>query len=339
MAVDIRSLLSKLIRRESLTAEEAESAFAAIMAGEVAASQIAGLLVGLACKGETIDEITGGARAMRRHGVPLAIASTDGVDTCGTGGDGQSTFNVSTAAALIASAAGATVVKHGNRAMSGVVGAADVLEELGVRIDLTPDQVARCIAQVGLGFAFAPTFHPAMRHAAGARRELGVRTIFNLLGPLSNPAGVRRQVIGVFAPTWVEPLAEAARRLGSTHVLVVHSDDGLDEISIAAETMVAELRDGAIEVYRIVPKALGVEAGAITDLQVDSRPAAAATLRAVLEGQPGPALEIAVANAAAAIYVAGGCGDLREGVVRAREVIASGAALQQLSRLAEVSRQ
>lgn len=339
MSIEISTLLNKLVARQSLTPEESEAVFGRVIRGELSPALVGGLLVGLATKGESVDEILGAVSALRAHAVPLTIQALDAVDTCGTGGDAKHTFNVSTAAALIASAAGVPVAKHGNRAMSGLIGAADVLEAAGVRIDLTPEQVARCIDQTGVGFAFAPTFHPAMRHAAPIRRELGIRTIFNLLGPLANPAGVRRQVVGVFSDRWLEPLAEVLQRLGSIHVMVVHGSDGVDEISLSAETHVAELRDGAIRRYQLMPEDLGFPRQELAAIRISSLEEAVASLLGVIEGRPGPLLDIALLNAGAAIHVGGRTPDLRQGVDAARGAVESGAARRQLERLIEVSRQ
>ncbi len=251
--MDIRTAIAELTARRDLPEAEMEAVVRAIMDGEATPAQIAGLLVALRMKGERVDEIVGAARAMRQHAMPVTVARAV-VDTCGTGGDMRHTFNISTAAALIAAGAGLAVAKHGNRAMSGSVGGADVLEALGVRIDLDAAHVAACIDAVGIGFLFAQAFHPAMRHVAPVRRELGVRTLFNLLGPLTNPAGAQRQLLGVFARQWVEPLAQALGRLGSQCALVVHGEDGLDELSLTGPSAVAELRDGAVRPYRFHPR-------------------------------------------------------------------------------------
>jgi len=290
-------------------------------------------------KGETVDEITGAVRAMRAHATSVRVRAPVVVDTCGTGGDLRGTFNISTAAAFIAAGAGLTVAKHGNRAMSGIVGGADVLEALGVRIDLPPERMAECIDAVGVGFLFAQVFHPAMRHAAGPRRELGVRTIFNLLGPLSNPAGARHQVVGVFAAEWTEPLAKALGRLGNLHALVVHGDDGLDEISLAAPTQCAEWNAGTLRAFRVTPEEFGLTRCRDEDLAGGDRRTAADILRGILAGASGPRADIAILNAAAAIYVGGRAASIAAGIDLARESVRSGRAAQKLARLIEFTNQ
>lgn len=336
--MDTRALFTKLLARESLAADEARAVFGAMMAGDMSPAQIGGLLIGLAAKGETIDEIEGAVRAMREHALPLPIKADDVVDTCGTGGDAKQTFNVSTAAAIIAAGAGVRIAKHGNRAMSGLVGAADVLESLGIRLDASPNQVAACIDKVGIGFLFAQVFHPAMKHAAAPRRELGVRTLLNLLGPLSSPAGAKRQVIGVFSPHWLEPIVRVLQRLGSIHVMAVHGLDGMDEISLSGATLVTELRADAVRSYEIEPRQLGFEPCAMADLQVASREEALSRLQAVLAGEHGPCLDVALLNAGAAIYVSSSGTTLLEGIARARESATSGRAAAKLREWIEVSR-
>jgi anthranilate phosphoribosyltransferase len=308
-----------------------------LMAGDATPAQIGALLVALRMKGETVDEITGAVRAMRALAAPLRLRAATVVDTCGTGGDLRGTFNISTTAALIAAGAGLTVAKHGNRAVSGTVGGADVLESLGVKIDLPPERVAQCIDEVGIGFLFAPVFHPAMRHAAGPRRELGLRTIFNLLGPLSNPAGARHQVVGVFAAEWTESLARALGRLGSVHVLVVHGDDGLDELSLAAPSQISEWKDGSVRTYRITPEEFGFQRCRDSDLTGGDRETAAAIIRSIVGGAAGPRTDIAVLNAAAAIHVGGAAPSIAAGIDLAREAIASGRAQQKLDQLVELT--
>jgi anthranilate phosphoribosyltransferase len=307
------------------------------MDGKATAAQIGGLLVALRMKGETVEEITGAVRALRACATPVAPASGDVVDTCGTGGDQSGTFNISTAAAFIAAGAGVRIAKHGNRAMSGAVGGADVLEALGVRIELSPEQVAACIDKVGFGFLFAPSFHPAMRHASGPRRELGVRTIFNLLGPLSNPAGARRQLVGVFAPAWTDLLARALGRLGCEHALVVHGDDGLDEITLTAATQISEWNAGEVRTYRLTPEQVGLPRCAAEDLRCGTRDEAAAIIRGILSDASGPRRDIAVLNAAAAVYVAGKAPSIVAGIRIAEDSIRSGRAEQKLSQLIELT--
>jgi anthranilate phosphoribosyltransferase len=336
--MEIRQAIARVVEGSALTESEMETVVRQVMDGSATAAQIAGLLIGLRMKGETVEEITGAVRALRANAVRIRPRSEVIVDTCGTGGDASGTFNISTAAAFIAAGAGVSIAKHGNRAMSGRVGGADVLEALGVRIDLPPECVAECIDRVGIGFLFAQTFHPAMKHAAGPRRELGIRTIFNLLGPLSNPAGARRQVIGVFAARWTEPLAEVLQRLGSEHCLVVHGEDGLDEISLTAPTRISELRGAQVRTYRLAPEELGFERCSLADIKGGDAAEAAAMVRAVLEGTADSARSgIALLNAAAAIYVGGQGGSLRECLASARTAVSSGAAAGKLAELTEMT--
>lgn len=335
--MDVDATLDRLAERQSLTADEIEAVFAAMMAGELTPAQIGGFLMALRTKGETIDEIAGAARAMRRFATTV-VTRHDVVDTCGTGGDGRETFNISTAAAFIAAGAGVVVAKHGNRAMSGKVGGADVLEALGVRLEMDAASAARCLDEAGIVFLFAQAFHPAMRHAGPVRRELGVRTVFNLLGPLCNPAGARRQVLGVFADRWVEPVAGALARLGSERALVVHGADGLDEISLSAATRIAELRDGRVRVYEIEPEDFGLQRCDLGALRGGTVADNAAILRAVLCGEGRPEqTHVALLNAAAAIYVADRAPSLGAGLELARQSVAGGAAARALARLVEVS--
>ena len=333
--MDIRTALTRLVARHSFSESEMEATMRQLMEGAATPAQIGAWLMGLRMKGETVEEITGAARAMRAHATRIHPRAAVVVDTCGTGGDLRGTFNISTAAAFIAAGAGLTVAKHGNLAMSGTVGGADVLEALGVKIDLPPERVADCIDTVGIGFLFAPTFHPAMRHAAGPRRELGVRTIFNLLGPLSNPAGARHQVVGVFAPEWTEPLAQALGRLGCVHAMVVHGDDGLDEISLRSSTQVSECKDGVLRTYRMTPEELGFSRCHEGDLDGGDRDTAASILRGILAGASGPRADIATLNAAAAIYVGGRAASLAAAIDAARESIRSGRARQKMLQLIE----
>ncbi len=310
-----------------------------IMTGQATPAQIGGFLIGMRMKGETVDELVAAATVMRELATPVDVSSEYLVDTCGTGGDGAHTFNISTASAIVAAAAGAKVAKHGNRSVSSRCGSADVLEAAGVNLDLGPDQVARCVRELGVGFLFAPRHHSAMKHAIGPRKELGVRTLFNLLGPLTNPAGAPNQVVGVFSEQWLEPLAQVLQRLGSNHVLVVHADDGLDEISIGAPTQVAELKDGRIDRYRIAPADFGLTAGATDALVVQTAEQSLALIDQVFTGQPGPARDIVVLNAGAAVYAAGLSETLAAGVKRAAEVIDAGLAREKFAALIEFSRQ
>lgn len=333
--MDVRTALARAVARQSLSESEMEAVMQQLMQGTATPAQIGAWLVALRMKGETVAEITGAARAMRAHATRIHPRAPVVIDTCGTGGDLRGTFNISTAAAFIAAGAGLTVAKHGNRAMSGTVGGADVLEALGVKIDLAPERVAACIDEVGIGFLFAPVFHPAMRHAAGPRRELGVRTIFNLLGPLSNPAGAGRQLVGVFAAEWTEPLAQALGHLGSQHAMVVHGDDGLDEISLSAATQVSEWKDGALHAYRIAPEEFGFARCRERDLDGGERDTAASIIRGILAGAAGPRADIAVLNAAAAIYVGGRTPSIATAIDEARDSIRSGRARNKLVQLIE----
>ncbi len=309
-----------------------------IMAGEATPAQIAGLLVGLSAKGETVDEIVAAASVMRQ--VASGVIGLPGplTDIVGTGGDGASLFNVSTASAFVAAVGGARIAKHGNRSVSSKSGAADVLEAAGAKIELSSDQVRRAVDQLGVGFMFAPMHHSAMRHAIAPRKELGVRTLFNLLGPLTNPAGATRQVLGVFDRRWLVPLAEALGELGSEHVLVIHSADGLDEFSIAAPTDVAELRVGKVTKWRFDPADVGIS-GSLQSLKVEDAGGSLALIRPALGGAPGAAADIIALNAGAALYVAGKAETMPLGIVQARGILDSGEALDLLQAYADWSRQ
>ncbi|MDA7968934.1 MAG: anthranilate phosphoribosyltransferase [Gammaproteobacteria bacterium] len=333
----------KLADNKDLTREEMVDVMRIIMNGEADSADIVLFLGALASKGEAVAEIIGAAVIMREFCAKVKTDKKDLADSVGTGGDGAKLFNISTAAAFTAAAAGAVIAKHGNRAASGNCGSADVLEAAGVDITLTPEQVGKCIDECGIGFMFAPTHHAATRHVMEARREIGVRTVFNLLGPLTNPAGARRQLVGVFDKKWLVPLAEVFRELGSEHTLVVCSDDGLDEISVAAATNVAELRDGEIREYRITPEELGVKKAPLGGLAVADAVESLGLLRAVLGGEPadpdGAAEGMVALNAGATLYAADVCDSLKAGVARAREVLKSGAALAKLEELAAFSRE
>jgi len=330
----IKQAIAKVIERHDLSGEEMTAVMQAIMGGSATSAQIAGFLVAMRMKGETVTEIAAAAGVMRElaSGVDVS-ALTNTVDIVGTGGDASGTFNISTASMFVAAAAGCHVAKHGNRSVSSKSGSADVLEAAGVRLDLPPDQVARCVREVGVGFMFAPTHHGAMKHAIGPRKELGVRTLFNVLGPLTNPAGVPNQLLGVFREDLVEPLAQVLQRLGSRHVMVVHSRDGLDEIGIGDKTQVAELRDGEILRYSISPEELGIARAPLDAIQVNGPEESLAMLRGVLEDVSGPARDIVTLNAGAAIYVAGVTEGLAEGVRWADAAIKSGEARNRLDRL------
>jgi len=301
-----------------------------VMEGAATPAQIGGLLVGLRAKGETVDEITGFAEALREHVVPVSPARTPVVDVVGTGGDGAHTFNISTASTFVCAAAGARVAKHGNRSVSSKCGSADVLEALGANINLKPEQIARCIDEAGVGFMFAPLHHGAMKHAAPVRRELGVKTIFNILGPLTNPAGAKLELMGVFHPDLVGIQARVLQRLGSRHVMIVHGREGLDEISIAGSTMVAELKDGKIAEYDIAPGDFGLKTHDAEAIRVDGVEKSKAMVLAALGNEAGAARDIVALNAGAAIYVAGLAPTMAEGVKKAQGLIASGAARKKL---------
>lgn len=333
----IRDAIAALLGGRNLGEAETSDVFGEVMDGAATPAQIAATLVLLRRKGETVDELCGAARAMRSRVRTVRVDGARVLDTCGTGGDQAGTFNVSTAAALIAAAAGAIVAKHGNRAVSGAFGGADVLERLGVRIDLEPAAVERMLATLGFGFLFAPRLHEAMRHAAGPRRELGVRTIFNLLGPLTNPAGARHQLLGVFDAAYVEPLAEVLRRLGSVHALVVHGEDGLDEISLVAPTLVAEVRGGEVRRLRLTPEELGFRPCRGEELRVASAEESAEVIRGVLAGRKGPRRDIALVNAGAALYAADLVATIADGVARAAAAVDAGAAAALLERLVAAS--
>jgi len=333
----IREAIAAIVEGRSLSQAEAAQVMDEIMTGQATPAQLGALLIALRLKGETVEEIAGLASAMRSRAIPV-YAPDSAVDTCGTGGDGAGTFNVSTTAAFVAAGAGVAVAKHGNRAMSSRCGSADVLEALGIRIDLDAAGVSRCLAEVGIGFMFAPLFHPAMKHAAGPRRELGVRTIFNVLGPLTNPAGVRRQVLGVADPTLAPRLAQALKLLGCKHALVVHGEDGLDEVSISAPSLVYEVKGDQVTAYRVAPEDFGLNRaprGSVTGASAEEN---AALARKVLEGAPGPCRDIVVLNAAAALVVGGVAKDWREGITLAQRSIDSGAARRKLEELVEFSR-
>jgi anthranilate phosphoribosyltransferase len=328
----IREALDAIInQRRDLSEDEAAGAMADIMEGEATAAQIGALMAALRMKGESVEEIAGMARVMREHALQVVHAGPL-IDTCGTGGDGAGTFNVSTAAAFVAAAAGVNVAKHGNRAASSACGSADVLEALGAKIELTPEQVADCIVETGIGFMFAPAFHPAMKYAGPARRELGVRTVFNILGPLTNPAGAQGQVLGVPSDELVETMAAALSRLGTQHALVVHSSDGLDELSISAPTLVCEVKLGEISRYHLTPEDAGLERAPRAAVLGGDPAQNATTMRSVLSGTEGPMLDYTLINAAAALIVGGAASGFGDGVIRARALATSGAALAVLDR-------
>jgi len=331
--MDIQAAIKKVIAREDLSGDEMNSVMQQIMTGECTPSQIGGFLVGLRMKGESVDEISAAARVMRELATRVEVSGDHLVDTAGTGGDSSGSFNISTASALVAAAAGARVAKHGNRSMTSNSGSADVLEAAGVKLDITPEQVRDCVEQVGVGFMFAPAHHGAMKHAIGARKEMAVRTIFNVLGPLTNPAGAPNQVIGVFDGDLIEPMASVLKQLGSNHVMVMHAEDGMDEISISAPTRVAELRHGEITSYTISPADFGMDFAALDEIRVDSAEQSLAMIRGVFADNPGPARDIVCLNAGAAIYVAGCADSLAAGVEAAGAAISSGKAAAVLQNL------
>jgi anthranilate phosphoribosyltransferase len=332
--MDIQQAIARVIERHDLTGEEMTSVMHAIMTGGATPAQIGGFLVGLRMKGESVAEIAAAASVMRELAAGVDISGLEhAVDIVGTGGDASGTFNVSTASMFVAAAAGCHVAKHGNRSVSSRSGSADALESAGLRLDLTPAQVAQCVREVGVGFMFAPGHHSAMKHAIGPRKEMAVRTVFNVLGPLTNPAGVPNQLLGVFSDELLEPLAEVLRKLGSHHVMVVHSRDGLDEISIGDKTEVAELKDGAVRRFAIQPEEFGVKRSALDTIKAADPQDSVKTIIEVLDNEPGPARDIVMLNAGAAIYVAGLAGSLQEGMHKADEAIASGEARNRLDRL------
>jgi anthranilate phosphoribosyltransferase len=333
----IDKAIRKVIDRQHLGREEMAEVFGEVMDGKASDVQKSALLVALRMKGETADEITGAALAMRARVTPLTVEGDRIVDTCGTGGDGRGTFNISTVAAIVAAGAGASVAKHGNRAVSSACGSADVLKALGVNIDLDAPRMSEVLRRTGISFLFAPKLHPAMGAVAGVRRELGVRTIFNVLGPLTNPAFAKRQVLGVYADHLVDLLADVLLALGSTHAMVVHSRDGLDEISVSAPTRVCEVIEGELRRYELTPGDLGLALSSIDDLAGGDAAENARIARAILGGEGGARADIVAANAGAALYVSGAAATLRDGVALAREAFASGAALRKLDELVAVS--
>ena len=335
----IAAAIKKLVDRQNLERSEMYDVFGYVMDGKASDVQKSAFLVALRMKGETADEITGAAMAMRERVTPLQTNGADVIDTCGTGGDGRGTFNISTVAALVAAGAGAMVAKHGNRAVSSSCGSADLLTELGVAIDLDAPRMSEVLRRTGISFLFAPKLHPAMGAVMGVRRELGVRTVFNVLGPLTNPAFARRQVLGVYSDHLVDLLAQVLLALGSEHAIVVHSRDGLDEISVSAPTRVAEVRGGQIRVYELTPEAIGVKAHPIEQIAGGDAAQNARIARAILAGEAGARADIVIANAGAALYVSGISPTIRDGVSLAREAIKSGEATRKLDSLIAASRE
>ncbi|HUR35171.1 MAG TPA: anthranilate phosphoribosyltransferase [Vicinamibacterales bacterium] len=331
------ALIEKLVRHEDLTSDEASAAMREVMEGRAAEAQIAGFLIGLAMKGERPEEIVGLARAMRSQAVPLSRPVATVFDTCGTGGDRSGTFNISTCAAIVVAACGVTVAKHGNRSVSSLSGSADVFEVLGVNVGASPAVVEQCLVEAGIGFFYAPTFHPSMRHAGPARRALGVRTAFNLLGPLTNPAGATRQIVGVPRPEFTELMARSLMLLGSERAWVVHGADGIDEISSTGYTKVSECRHGAVKTFYLHPADFGMRKAAPGALRGGAATDNARIIAGVLDGQPGPARDVVVLNAGAALFVAERARSIGEGMGQAAAAIDGGAARRTLERLAALS--
>lgn len=336
-AISMQEAILRVTRHQHLTDSQMTDIMQQIMTGQATPAQIGGFLIGLSMKGETVDEIAAAANVMRNLATAVDIQGDHIIDTCGTGGDGASSFNVSTASAFVVAAAGAKVAKHGNRSISSTSGSADVLEAAGVNLDLTPDGVKHCIDSVGVGFMFAQKHHGAMKHAIGPRREMGVRTIFNLLGPLTNPARAAHQVMGVFDKKWLRPMAEVLQKLGSKHVLIVHADDGMDEISIGSATHVAELKDNEIHCYTIQPEDFSMQRGDIKQLSVTNADESLRVIRDIFAGKPGPARDIVLLNAGAAIYAADLAPSMAEGIARAAQFIDNGTAMQKLDALVHCS--
>ena len=335
--MNLQQAIATVIDRRDLSHDDMKNVIRLIMTGEATQAQIGGFLVGLRMKGETVDEIAAAAKVMRDLTHKVDVSDNHIVDIVGTGGDGSSTFNISTASCFVVAAAGGKVAKHGNRSISSKSGSADLLEAAGANLDLTPEQVEQCIERIGVGFMFAPRHHSAMKHVIGPRKEMGIRTIFNILGPLTNPADAPNLVMGVFSGKLVEPLAHVFRALGSHHVMVVHSSDGLDEISMVANTRVAELKNGEITTWEIDPADYGCKAEDLDSIKVENAEESLELIRSVLANKSGPALDIVVLNAGAAIYVSGLADSMKAGVIRAREVIESGDAAEKLSQFVSVS--
>lgn len=331
--MDMQSAIKAVTEKQDLSAEDMTTVMRTIMTGDATPAQIGGFLVGLRMKGETVDEVAAAASVMRELSTKVEVDKEHLVDTCGTGGDSSGSFNISTASAFVVAAAGARVAKHGNRSITSKSGSADVLEAAGVNLELTPEQVAACVDEIGVGFMFAPMHHSAMKHAIGPRKEMAVRTIFNVLGPLTNPAGAPNQVLGVFSKDWVIPLAEVLKQLGSEHVLVVNAEDGLDEISIGAPTLVAELKNGEVKSYTVQPEDFGLQRADLSTIKAADAQDSLNIIKGVLANQSGPAKDIVCLNAGASIYVAGLVNTLAEGVKLAAQVIAEGKAEEKLQQL------
>ncbi|WP_347988100.1 anthranilate phosphoribosyltransferase [Methylomonas sp. AM2-LC] len=335
--MQIQATLEKLLNKQDLNTEEMQAVMYAMMRGELTDAQTAGFLIALRCKGETVEEIAAAVSVMRELVQRVPVVGKHVIDTCGTGGDGANTFNISTAAAFVVAAAGGKVAKHGNRSVSSCCGSADLLEAAGVNLDMSAAKVSKCIEDIGVGFLFAAKHHSAVRHTVDPRKQMGVRTLFNLIGPLANPANAPHQLVGVFSRQWLLPVAEVLKKLGSKHVLVVHAQDGLDEISISADTDVAELKDGSISCYTLSPEKLGVARGSLASLAVDNAQASLDMINALLDNQPGPARDIVVLNAGAAIYAADLVTTLQAGIETALQVIENGTAKQKFAQLVSYS--
>ncbi len=333
----IQQVLNRLLDKQDLTVNEMRDVMRSIMSGGATDAQIGGFLIALRCKGESIDEIAAAAEVMRELATKVPVSGSHVIDTCGTGGDGANTFNISTTCAFVVAAAGGQVAKHGNRSVSSSSGSADVLEEAGVNLGLSAEQVVQCVDKIGVGFLFAPKHHSAMKYAIGPRKEMGVRTLFNLLGPLSNPARADNQLIGVFSSHWVEPLAQVLKKLGSNHVLIVNAEDGLDEISIASASNIAELKNGIISTYQITPEQFGLQRASLESLSVDSAQSSLVMVKAVLNNKAGAAKDIVVLNAGAAIYAANLVDTFEAGIDKARQVIESGVAFEKMELLIKYS--
>ncbi len=335
--MDIQDAIQLVIDKRNLSSDEMRSVMNNIMTGECTDAQIAGFLIGLRSKGETVDEITTAANVMRELASHVHTNHDNLIDTCGTGGDGHNTFNISTTSAFVVAAAGGYVAKHGNRSVSSKSGSADVLEAAGVKLEIAPEQVAQCIEEIGIGFMFAPMHHSAMKYAIVPRRELGVRTLFNILGPLTNPAGAKRQVMGVFNHDWLETLANVLKNLGSDQVMIVHSEDGMDEISISAPTRIAELKNSEIKFYTIEPEQFKLQRADISTLAVKNVEDSLKVMHAVLDNQAGPSQDIVLLNAGAAIYTAGIEDSLDSGIASAQQVIENGSARAKLNELTKLT--
>jgi len=333
----IQDAIQKLVHRDGLTQQEAYDAMSEIMDGRATAVQIAAFLVALRLKGESVEEIVGCARVMREKATRVKVNRVSLIDTCGTGGDAAGTFNVSTASAIVASGAGCSVAKHGNRAVSSRCGSADVLSALGVNIEMSPREAELCLEEIGITFLYAPLLHGAMKYAAPVRKELGMRTIFNILGPLTNPAGAQRQLLGVYGPEWTGPVASVLGVLGSEHALVVHGEGGMDEISHSGDTQVSEWRNGEVRTYKISPGTYGIERGSVHQILGGSAEENAGIIREVLDGKDGAPRDVVLLNSGAAIVVAGLAGSLQEGIEMASYSIDSGAAKRKLRDLVEAS--